>query len=145
APLGAPAAVAGGDAAVDVAPTGLAQALGQLALRLGSGDRLAQGVGGEAAPGARRFCLAVGHPGSYAVSAPSTSSVRSPGASCTIAFFQPRDRPWVRPRRFGFGRTLETRTLATETSKISSTACATCVLWTRSSTLNVYLPSPISA
>ena len=51
----------------------------------------------------------------------------------------------VRPRRLGFGRTFAVRTPATLAPKTSSTACAIWVLWARSSTRNVYLPSAISA
>ena len=45
-----------------------------------------------------------------------------------IAFFQDRVRPEWSPRRVGFARTFAVRTAATRTSKISSTACAICVL-----------------
>ena len=45
---------------------------------------------------------------------------------------------------FGVG-VAEVRTAATLTPKTSSTACATCVLWARSSTRKVYLPSAIRA
>src|SRR5262249_5487594 len=108
--LGAAAAVAGGDPAVAVAAAGLAQPFGQLPFRLGCGQLLAHRVGREAASRAGRLCFAVRHrPRPYAVSAPSNSSIRSPGASWTIAFFQPRVLPtgWARLRRFGFARTCE--------------------------------------
>src|SRR5205085_3517275 len=55
APLGAAAAVAGGDTAVGVAAAGLFQPFGQLPLRLGRGQLLAQRVGREAASRAGRF------------------------------------------------------------------------------------------
>ena len=93
--LGAAAAVAGGDAAVDVAAAGLAQALGQLALR--ARRRSAARAAGRSRSGARGWSvLFCGSASSspYAVSAPSNSSIRSPGASWTIAFFQARVRPW---------------------------------------------------
>ena len=88
--------------------------------RLGGGQLLAQRVGREAAPRAGRLGFAIRHLSApTAVSAPSNSSIRSPGASWTIAFFQARVRPAWRPRRFGLERTLEVRTCATSTPKIS--------------------------
>ena len=62
--------------------------------------------------------------GQPSTAAPSNSSMRSPGASWTIAFFQERDRPLCSPRRFGLDFTFEVRTAFTWTSKISSTAWA---------------------
>ena len=63
-----------------------------------------------------------------AAAAPSNSSMRSPGASSTIAFFHARVRPAVQPRRLGFDFIFIVRTSITRTSKISSTAARICGL-----------------
>ena len=61
-----------------------------------------------------------------------------------MAFFQPGRRPVTKPRRFGLDCTLMMFTLATLTSKSSSTAWRICVLCASSCTLNVYLRAVMS-
>src|SRR4051794_37770292 len=61
APLGAAAAVAGGDATVGVAPTARVLALGELLGRLGAGELVADRIGPEATAGAGWFGLAIRH------------------------------------------------------------------------------------
>src|SRR2546423_4341744 len=63
----------------------------------------------------------------------------SPGRTCTIAFFQLRERPDVRPRRLGLDFTDAVRTSTTLTSKSASTAWRICVLCALGWTRNVYL------
>src|SRR4051794_11872814 len=109
--LGSAAAMARGDAALGVAAAGRGLALGEALRRLRPAELLTHRVGAEAPAGAGRFCLSVCHQPSTA--APSNSSMRSPGESWTIAFFQERERPLCSPRRFGFDLTFEVRTAFT--------------------------------
>src|SRR4051794_7810414 len=140
--LGPATAMPRRDTAASVAAAALPGALGKRLVRTVGGDLVARLIRREAAPGAGRLCLAEGH---YSTAAPSNSSMRSPGASSTIAFFHARVLPLCTPRRLGLERTCEVRTAATRTSKTCSTALAIWVLCARSSTRNVYLPSAISA
>ena len=135
--LVAAAAVAGGDAAVVVAPAGLPQALDERLLGLGLGDRLVLEPGGEAPARAGGLVLLDGHQAPS--SCPSNSSIVSSAWSVTTAFFQRRRNPALTPRRFGLGLTYRVRTSRTRTPKISSTAWRTCVLFARSATRKVYL------
>src|SRR5262249_24811628 len=64
----------------------------------------------------------------HQICAPSKNSIDWPGASSTMAFFQPGRMPFESPRRFGFAFTWTMFTRRTLTSKSSSTAWRTCVL-----------------
>ena len=145
--LGAAAAMAAGDAArTSCARRDFAPSVSGLS---GSvvGDLLAQRVGREAA--ARGWSA-------LSCGSPSVDSLlrdrRALEQLDPLARRELDDRllpgrvlPRWMPRRFGFARTFAVRTAATRTPKISSTACAIWVLWARSWTRNVYLPSAISA
>ena len=88
--LGAAAAMARGDAAARVAPAGRVLALGERLVGPVLGDLLALLIRREAPARAGRFRLAHRH---QSATAPSKSSMRSPGASFTIAFFHERVLP----------------------------------------------------
>src|SRR4029079_10284009 len=133
--LGATAAMAGRDASVRVAATGLRETLDERLLGLRASDLLEVGPRRETTPRAGGLVLLERH---YSP-VPSKSSIESSSCSCTIAFFHSRVRPAVRPRRFGLERTLTVRTSSTRTPKISSTAWRTCVLFASGWTRNVYL------
>src|SRR5829696_6730401 len=51
----------------------------------------------------------------------------SPGRTCTMAFFHERERPAVRPRRFGLDLTDAVRTSTTRTSNRSSMTWLGCM------------------
>src|SRR5690606_9946152 len=70
---------------------------------------------------------------------PSKISMRSPSASCTMAFFRSGRRPSKRPILLPFPGMRLVLTLTTLTPKISSTARFTCVLVALSATSKVYL------
>src|SRR5680860_470027 len=134
--LGPAAAVARGDAPMDVAPAGLRDPLHQRLLGVLLGHLGAVGVGGEPAAGAGGLVLSDRH---QSVSVPSNSSIESSGCSVTTAFFHCRRLPEWKPRRFGLGLTFWVRTPTTRTPKISSIAWRTWGLLARSWMRNVYL------
>ena len=70
--------------------------------------------------------------------------MESPSRTCTIAFFQARVRPEVRPRRLGLDLTVAVRTSTTLTSKSVSTAWRIWVLCASGWTRNVYLSAAAS-
>src|SRR5262249_24198393 len=132
--LVAAALVARGHAAVDVPSARLLDRRGQRLLGLGLRDLLEGGDRHEAAAGRGRLVLLQGHQ----TCAPAKVWISSSGCTWTIAFFQPCLTPLCKPRRFGFGRTVETLTPITRTSKSSSTAWRIWVLCASGCTRKAY-------
>src|SRR5918992_464771 len=109
------------------------QLLGQRLVRLVGGDLLERRPRHLAQPRRGWSIVAKWH-GQTA----SKSSILSPGATVTTAFFQPGTMPSVRrPRRFCFGRTDTTRTLSTVTLNSDSTADLMRNLFASRATANV--------
>src|SRR5688572_16635713 len=132
-PLVAAPLVANGQLALAVATGAAHELLGERLVRSVGGDLLERRAGHLAKPGRRRSIVAKWHRHTA-----SKSSILSPAAIVTMAFFQPGTTPSVlRPRRFCLERTLTTRTSRTVTLNSASTAALMRNLFASRATANV--------